>query len=203
MPVSVPTPTSTAVEAASVPGLTYLPDYIGAEAEKHLLGIIDELPWLDALQRRVQHYGYRYDYKARKVAPEMYLGPLPDWAAQLAVRLHRDGRFERVPDQLIVNEYQPGQGISKHVDCVPCFGPTVASLSLGSGCALEMANKKAGLKVALALAPRSLLVLQHEARYQWTHAVPARKKDHVGGKTAIRGRRVSLTFRTVLAEPAA
>ncbi|MBL8793546.1 MAG: alpha-ketoglutarate-dependent dioxygenase AlkB [Planctomycetia bacterium] len=201
MPQSAPLAAPT--DASTIPGLSYQTDYLGLEAEKHLLSIIDDQPWLDDLRRRVQHYGYRYDYKARQVAADMYLGPLPDWAAQLASRLHREGWFERVPDQLIVNEYQPGQGISKHVDCVPCFGPTVASLSLGSGCAMEFENKQAGLKVALPLAPRSLVVLQREARYHWTHVVPARKKDHVGGKTAIRGRRVSLTFRTVQLEPVA
>ncbi|MEO0410804.1 MAG: alpha-ketoglutarate-dependent dioxygenase AlkB [Pseudomonadota bacterium] len=33
-----------------------------------------------------------------------------------------------------MNEYTPGQGIAPHVDCVPCFGPFAASLSLGSSC---------------------------------------------------------------------
>jgi alkylated DNA repair dioxygenase AlkB len=182
----------------SVPGLTYLPDYVGADDAERLLAEIDRQPWLSDLQRRVQHYGYRYDYKARKADASLYLGPLPDWAAALARRLHREGWFDRLPDQLIVNEYQPGQGISKHVDCVPCFDATVASLSLGSGCILEMANARARAKVPLYLEPRSLVVLRKDARYRWTHAVPARKKDVIDGKERPRGRRVSLTFRKVL-----
>ncbi len=188
---------------AAVPGLSYLPDYVDAATAERLLAEIDRQPWLTDLQRRVQHYGYRYDYKARRADASLYLGPLPAWAAEIARRLHADGWFATLPDQLIVNEYQPGQGISKHVDCVPCFDATVASLSLGSGCVLEMANAPARAKVPLYLEPRSLVVLQKDARYRWTHAVPARKKDVVEGRDRPRGRRVSLTFRKVLLPAAA
>jgi alkylated DNA repair dioxygenase AlkB len=181
-----------------VPGLTYLPDYLDAAQHDRLLALLDAQPWLADLQRRVQHYGYRYDYKARKVDPATYLGPLPDWAAEMADRLHHEGWFPTTPDQLIVNEYQPGQGISRHVDCVPCFHHTVASISLGSTCVIELARGET--KVPLLLQPRSILILQDEARYRWTHAVPGRKKDMVDGRTLLRGRRVSLTFRKVLLE---
>jgi alkylated DNA repair dioxygenase AlkB len=192
------TATSEAPAAPAVPGLTYVADYLSPEEHDRLVATIDCQPWLTALQRRVQHYGYRYDYKARKVARDFYLGPLPGWAAELAGRLRREGWFDRPPDQLIVNEYQPGQGISKHVDCVPCFGPTVVSLSLGSTCVMELAEAKTKRKVPLLLAPRSAVVLREDARYRWTHAVPARKSDAFAGRTYPRSRRLSLTFRTVL-----
>jgi alkylated DNA repair dioxygenase AlkB len=187
-----------AAPATPIPGLTYLPDYIDAAHEERLLAVIDRQTWLTDLARCVQHYGYRYDYKGRKVDPEMYLGPLPDWAAEIAVRLRQEGWFAEQADQVIVNEYQPGQGISKHVDCVPCFARTIASLSLGSTCVLEMAHGKTKQKVELLLQPCSLIVMEDEARYKWTHAVPARKKDVIDGRTWPRGRRVSLTFRKVL-----
>ncbi len=35
-------------------------------------------------------------------------------------------------DQLIVNEYQPGQGISPHIDNKTLFSDIIVSLSLGS-----------------------------------------------------------------------
>ena len=96
-----------------VPGLKYIPGFVADSDESGLLAAVDAEPWLADLKRRVQHYGYRYDYKARKVDPSLYVGPLPDWAAELAGRLHREGWFDEVPDQLIVNEYQPGQGITR------------------------------------------------------------------------------------------
>lgn len=34
------------------------------------------------------------------------------------MRLQQAGLFADTPDQVIINEYQPGQGISAHIDCV-------------------------------------------------------------------------------------
>ena len=144
----------------------------------------------------MQHYGWRYDYKARAVDEAMRLGPLPDWAAGLSRRLVSEGLIEREPDQLIVNEYEPGQGISKHVDCVPCFGPTVVSITLAGGCVMMLAGPE-GRRHEIVLAPRSLLVLGGESRVRWSHAIPARKSDVIAGVRVPRARRVSLTFRTI------
>ncbi|MFO0608588.1 MAG: alpha-ketoglutarate-dependent dioxygenase AlkB [Polyangiales bacterium] len=179
-----------------VPGLSLVPDWITAEDERVLLAEVDAAPWRDDLQRRVQHYGWRYDYKARRVDASMRLGPLPPWAARLAARLAEEGRDARAPDQVIVNEYAPGQGIARHVDCVPCFGPVVLSLTLGSGCVMDLQGPD-GAKVPVALPPRGLLVLAGESRVRWSHAIAGRKSDVVGGAKVARGRRVSLTFRTV------
>jgi alkylated DNA repair dioxygenase AlkB len=53
-------------------------------------------------------------------------------------------------------------------------------------------------QVSLWLAPRSLLLLQGAARYEWHHGIPARKSDLRNGQRVQRQRRVSLTFRTVV-----
>ena len=42
-----------------------------------------------------------------------------------------------------------------------------------------------------------LLILSREARYDWTHEIPARKSDVIDGVRRARARRVSLTFQTV------
>jgi alkylated DNA repair dioxygenase AlkB len=183
-----------------IPGLHYLPDYIGPARERELLDVIDRQLWLTELRRRVQHYGYRYDYKGRKVTPEMYLGPLPDWAGALAEELRARGLMPRLADQLIVNEYEPGQGIAPHVDCVPCFADTIASLGLGSSCVMEFTHVQTRERAGLFLPARSLVVLSGEARYDWRHAIPGRKSDPHEGRAVPRGRRVSLTFRNVLVE---
>jgi len=44
--------------------LTYVPGYVSTEEQHDLLQAIDAAPWLEDLRRRVQHYGFRYDYKA-------------------------------------------------------------------------------------------------------------------------------------------
>lgn len=182
----------------SIQGLTYIPDFISAEEQDFLLAQIDQQPWLTDLKRRVQHYGYKYDYKARSVGNDAHLGPLPDWLSSLSKRLHDTGIFPSVPDQVIVNEYLPGQGISAHIDCVPCFADTIASLSLGSPCIMEFSNPKTGAKKSIVLEGRSLIVLSGPARYEWQHAIPARKSDIIHGTKTERARRVSLTFRNVI-----
>src|SRR4051794_10507896 len=93
-----------------IPGLRCLPDFVVETDRAELLSLIDAQLWLTDLKRRVQHYGYRYDYRSRSVDPSMYLGPLPDWLDRLARKMHDEGFGDEVPDQVIVNEYQPGQG---------------------------------------------------------------------------------------------
>lgn len=183
----------------TISGLTYIADFIDAANEAALIQTIDAQPWITELKRRVQHYGWRYDYKARSVTNDLRIGVLPDWLQTYAVRLQQAGLFTEMPDQAIINEYQPGQGISAHIDCVPCFTGTIASLSLGSSCVMDFTHSKTGEKSSLLLEPRSLLVLSGDARYAWQHAIAGRKNDRYNGQIIERKRRISMTFRKVLA----
>ncbi|MDX1975202.1 MAG: alpha-ketoglutarate-dependent dioxygenase AlkB [Rickettsiales bacterium] len=184
--------------APAIAGLSYIPNYIDESTEAALLEIIDSQPWMNDLKRRVQHYGWRYDYKARNVTNDLRIGALPDGLQSYALRLQQVGLFTETPDQIIVNEYQPGQGISAHIDCVPCFADNIASLSLGSSCVMDFTHSKTGDKSSLLLEPRSLLVLTGDARYVWQHAIAGRKTDRHNGQIIQRARRVSLTFRKVI-----
>src|SRR5207302_3430864 len=129
-------------------------------------------------RRRVQHYGYHYDYKAREVNPSMYVGPLPDFAVALGRLLRERGLIEEMPDQLIVNEYEPGQGISAHVDCLPCFKNTIVTVSLGSVYEMDFLHLKTKEVRSVLLGLGSALVMEDEARYEWAHRIQARKSDH-------------------------
>ena len=120
-------------------GLTYLENYVKEDEAERLVREIEAAPWRTDLKRRVQHYGCRYDYKARTARREDHLGPLPDLFQHLAERLTSEGHFQAVPEQVIIDGFQPGQGISAHIDCQPCFGETIATLSLLSGRVLQFA----------------------------------------------------------------
>lgn len=181
----------------AISGITYIPDYITEEEETSLLNKINKQSWLTELKRRVQHYGWRYDYKARQVDASLKIGDLPEWLQTYTDKLYSAGYFPEIPDQVIVNEYLPGQGISPHIDCVPCFTDTIASLSLGSPCVMEFTHNQTSEKISVLLEPRSLVVMQGDARYLWKHAIPARKTDKLSGKSFTRKIRVSLTFRKV------
>ena len=181
-----------------ISGLSYVSDYISTALEKVLIEQIDAQPWITELKRRVQHYGYKYDYKARGITQDFRIGAIPDWLAGLCADLRTQGYFAQTPDQVIINEYQPGQGISPHIDCVPCFGETIASLSLGSPCVMDFMHPQSGAKSSMLLEPRSLLVLSDDARYAWQHGIAARKSDRYDGHLISRARRISLTFRKVI-----
>ena len=63
-----------------IPGLVYKPDFITEEEETKLLACVDGAEWSTELRRRVQHYGWRYDYRQRQIDESMRLGELPEWA---------------------------------------------------------------------------------------------------------------------------
>ena len=115
----------------SVPGLQFMEEFLTPEQQDYCVSRVDAAAneWRNDLSRRVQHYGWRYDYKARSITPDMHIGALPDWLADLAQRLYDETElFDRIPEQVIVNEYLPGQGIATHIDH-PGFGPTVCTIS--------------------------------------------------------------------------
>lgn len=185
-------------DTAALVGFRYVANFLDEAQHDELLREVDAQPWLDDLKRRVQHYGYKYDYKARHVDYSMRIGALPEWAATVAERLHREGVVPQLPDQLIVNEYQPGQGISNHIDCEPCFEDGIVSISLGSTCVMNFTSVQTRQVIPVLLEPRSLVLLQRESRFNWMHGIPARLKDKHAGRILHRARRVSLTFRKVV-----
>lgn len=185
-------------EVHKVIGLKYIPEFITQSDHDYLIKQVDNQPWLSDLKRRVQHYGYKYNYKARKIDTSMHIGALPDWALDLAYKLYNNNFIDSIPDQVIINEYLPGQGISSHIDCVPCFSNIIISLSLGSACIMDFTNPSTDEKIPVLLEPKSIVILKEDARYKWNHSIAARKTDKFQGTVIKRERRISLTFRKVI-----
>lgn len=185
-------------DISMIQGLTYIPNFIDKLEVKNFIDSINSESWLSDIKRRVQHYGYKYDYKARSIDYSMFLGQLPIWALPMAQRLFVEKHIDTVPDQLIINEYEPGQGIANHIDCEPCFGDTVISISLGSSCVMDFINVRTKQKIEVMLESGSLVVLTGEARHKWTHGIAQRKIDNFNGLKTDRKLRISMTFRKVI-----
>jgi alkylated DNA repair dioxygenase AlkB len=179
-------PLAIAADVPPIPGLRYLPEYLNEAEERALVEAIDGLPWNTEWRRR-QPYGAGYGTRGGAA-------PIPEWGRRLADRMLADGVTDVPFDQMLVNEYLPGQGISPHRDYAP-FGRTVVSLSLLSPCVMDLRHPPTGRRERLLLEPRSLLVLADEARYGWEHGIAPRKRDSWQGLPVERGRRVSVTFR--------
>ena len=98
--------------------------------------------------------------------------------------------------QAIINEYLPGQGIAPHIDR-DCFGPIVATVSLGSAINMDFRCDSTGDEYVQRLVPRSLVLLHGDARFKWRHGIAKRHSDTWNGQKTKRQRRVSITFRTI------
>ena len=176
-------------DVSAVPGLKFLEDFLTPEEQAYCVDRVDaaDSQWRNDLSRRVQHYGWRYDYKARAITPDMHIGALPDWLAQLAQRLY---------DQVIVNEYEPGQGIATHIDH-PGFGLTVCTISLLDDWEMDFSENWKDKSPAL-LTRGSCVLLTDSSRSTWQHGIAPRKTEALENGRRDRKRRLSLTFRTVL-----
>ena len=86
-----------------------------------------------------------------------------------------------------------------HIDSVDTHGPYIAALSLHAHTVMDFSKEDGRQQqvatCSLLVPPRSLLLLQREARYQWLHGIRYRKSDVSDGRLLVRGERISLTFR--------
>ncbi|XP_038243396.2 alkylated DNA repair protein alkB homolog 8 isoform X7 [Dermochelys coriacea] len=137
---------------------------------------------------------------------------LPGICSMLLEKCLKQGYIKHKPDQLTINQYEPGQGIPPHIDTHSAFEDEIISLSLGTEIVMDFKHPD-GRTVAVMLPQRSLLVMTGESRYLWTHGITPRKFDivhaserqkvgsvtpNVGDLTLNRrGTRTSFTFRKV------
>ncbi|XP_057799092.1 alkylated DNA repair protein ALKBH8 homolog [Salvia miltiorrhiza] len=222
-------PVSTSASDLDIPGLHLMHDFVTPQEEQELLAAVDDRPWHRLAKRRVQHYGYEFCYDIRNVNTNQYMGELPPFMSPVLERIRSFQALGRAADtsldQLTVNEYPPGVGLSPHVDTHSAFEELIFSLSLAGPCIMEFRKYTTGawqenstsssdlenqipeknlnfIKKALYLPPRSLLLMSGEARYAWHHYIPHHKVDKVNDSLIRRGaRRVSFTLRKVRQGP--
>ena len=176
-------------------GPFYQENFLSFEEQKLIVSEIDDSIWNMNLKRRVQHYGYIYDYKKKNIDQDLKIGGLPNWLLLLEQKIKTNFNLENSFDQVIINEYQPGQGILSHIDCIPCFEDIIISVSLLSSCVMQFSKDEE--KQDLLLSPRSILLLSGEARYKWKHGIKSVKNDKWLNTIIPRERRISITFRKI------
>lgn len=183
----------------AIRGFRYIQDYITEYQHDWLLDHIDKQQWDYFSKRRVQHYGQKYDFNEQQINQGKPVDKFPEWVKRLCLKLHNDGHMPKVANQMLVSEYEPGQGIGGHIDKEACFMDTIVILSLGSSCVMELTDKyDKTKKVPIWFAQRSLVVLSKDAKNEWMHGIPARKSDMWDGRKYARQRRVSLSFRRLV-----
>jgi alkylated DNA repair dioxygenase AlkB len=179
----------------SLPGLFLYPDFIDEAKEKQLLDEIDSQTWIVDYLRRLQYYGYRNELdKPYDLIP--FPIPMPPLIYQLSQEIVGQQILLHQPDQVIINEYVPGEGIKPHKDRA-YYENQICGVNLGSGCIMRFIKGKNEEVVDIVIPRRSLYVMQDDARKKWKHGIPPRKKDNIAGTLQQRERRVSITYRKV------
>lgn len=174
-------------------GLTYIKDFISKEEEMELVDIIDSYDFDTSIHRRQQFYGQVYYHTTQNnasVQPNVECsdrGALPLWKMQPLINkiISQSESFQdETPNQCLVNEYKGNQGISSHIDDNTAFGKDIACVSLLNPIYLTMKKPKVCLNTChdiveeekLYIEPRSLFLLQGEARYLWRHGITKAKR---------------------------
>ncbi len=180
-------------QTAGPQGLRHAPEFISPETERELIARICELP-LKPFQfgafeghRRVKSFGFRYDYGEQRL---LEAEPIPEWLHAVAQAVESFGDLpEDSVRQVLCTEYDVGVGIGWHRD-KPHFDK-VFGVSLGSACKFRFRRRNGDKweRFTLPAAPRSLYLLDGEARRLWEHSIPG-----------VEQRRYSITFRTMKRE---
>jgi alkylated DNA repair dioxygenase AlkB len=135
--------------------------------------------------RRVASFGLRYDYSRRSLGTaELFPTFLTDLREKIAKFA---GRQVHEFQQGGVNEYPPGAGIGWHKDKSQ-FGVIVGVSLLGPATMrFRCTEENRWVRMSQRLEPRSIYILEGEARTVWEHSVPP-----------VDALRYSLTFRTLM-----
>ena len=179
-------------DVAGVRGLSLLTGATDAELARAILEGLETERW-----KRWRHYrpferqdfGYDYEISSREVHETT---PMPEEIRALFPALRAAGWTGPDPTQCIVTRYPEGGSLGPHIDA-EAFGPVIGGVSLCNEWPIVFSRGRAGTEERIPLPTLSAYVMQGPARTSWTHRIP---------RTERRGRRTSLTFRTVLEEAA-
>jgi alkylated DNA repair dioxygenase AlkB len=171
-------------------GLRYEQDFINRVEERELVAQAMKLP-LAPFQfgqyegkRRVMYFGSKYDFTHQRLEEA---DPIPSWLTPLVKRVETFARLDHGSvAHALITEYEIGAGIGWHRDKKQ-FG-IVLGVSLDSPCDFRF-RRKAGSKwerFTLNVAPRSLYLMEGEARHAWEHSIQP-----------VESPRYSITFRTM------
>lgn len=184
-----------------IPGFYYVKNYL---SKKELKDIKQHLSKSNKWQgvgksptsRKVIHYGYNYSYNRTGITkaediPEMFSNLVTKDRINKAIGQEV---LKEDMEQLIINEYKPGQGIAFHIDHTSYFGPVIVCITVGSGIEIDFVDgQDPSKKITYYVEEGSLYVMSDQARYRWKHGIQQRTMD--GDKQ--RGTRHSLTYRTI------
>jgi len=119
----------------------YIPNFITTEEETRLITQIKNVPkpkWTFLKNRSLQNWGGKPHPKG------MLSEPLPKWLqfyVDTISALNLYGDDKRKANHVLINQYNPGQGIMPHEDG-PLYFPVISTISLGCHTVLNFTKKR-------------------------------------------------------------
>lgn len=186
-----------------IPGLYYVKNYLTNDEIDSIEKFIEDSDQFKGIHktsnsRRVLQYGYSYGYDKSRIdkieeIPKIFKDLVePERISKAGKQLFKK---DEELEQLIINEYKPGQGIAYHTDHEKYFGPKIACISVGADIEINFVNKlDENNKKTLKVEKGSMYVMCSDSRYKWKHGIDKKLTNNDGSK---RGTRYSLTYRTI------
>lgn len=163
-----------------VENIFYIPEFLTPRQERQLLELVEtdgsNGAWVQLKTRRLQCYGDNIS--------------IPLWLQQLldALVACKAWMPELAPNHVLVNEYQPGEGIMHHTDG-PLYLDNVIIISLDSAALMTFRPKLSADDIGVLevkdtasalLMPRSLLCFQRRVYDSYLHGILEQNTDRVG-----------------------
>jgi alkylated DNA repair dioxygenase AlkB len=185
----------TVTPMSPIPGLTARLGYVSEAEETQILAEINQHDWQLYYGKKAQEFGFNFSF----YNPKSTSVDIPASIVNLAKRMVSDGLLDPMPNYVLVNRYEPGQGIHAHVDD-GYYDGSISSVSLGAGATLSFSIAAVGLffrggpgaelleqrrrdkrgACRAAYFPRgALFVMKGEARYGWLHEMARQGADIV------------------------
>mmetsp|Transcript_19370 Transcript_19370/g.54172 ORF Transcript_19370/g.54172 Transcript_19370/m.54172 type:complete len:224 (-) Transcript_19370:505-1176(-) len=169
-----------------VPGLYIWKGWLTEEEQDSLLDGIACDGWLAHGLNQAMHFGADLPHFLHDVLQKFPTTMLPSKVAS------REPLF----NQMIINRYNPGDGIRPHVDLMR-FEDGIAVISLGDSAVMQFSQpeQNPGHTVQVLLEGGDLLVLGGSARWDWHHEIKGVFEEAYNEKRVVRGVRTSITLR--------
>jgi len=180
-----------------ISGLWYFQNCLRKKVEELLLNEINSLPWENVMGRKIQQYGYKYQYdkKCMVSSPNKFppqLQKLATWIAKNGI-VPKDVSF----DYIVIEEYnKPSQpSLRTQIHRIDCFEDNILAFNFLSPCQLvfRRADKRTikkfggmksminraippseyGTGIVVDILPNTIYVLKEESRFYWSHSIPA------------------------------
>jgi alkylated DNA repair protein alkB family protein 6 len=188
--------------------ISYIPRFVPEDSQfyetllrQSLFALEDNVSSLKYAKRKVAMYDNIADNGV----------PMPSWLEALATILVETNIFERKPNHVLVNVYEPGQGIMAHTDG-PEYMAKTATLSIGGPALIKFAPRLKSIDIGVKssneicqvfLGKGSLLIFENEAYRDHLHSIEETKSEITSeacingrtGETIYRDFRISFTFR--------